>query len=232
MRRLCLTLLMGFGLSAAAQAADMPVKAPVAVAPVYNWTGCYLGGNAGYGWGRDHYTFVPVLDEGSHSLRGFVGGGQIGCDYQFASNWVIGIQGMFDGAAMRGDHNLTTAPPINDETRVRWFGTATGRIGYLVAPTALLYAKAGGAWLREDYNESFLGTFRGAASTTRSGWTIGGGLEWMFARNWSVFVEYDYFGLGTKRLSIPGPIAGPNTYDIKQDINVVLIGLNYRFGGL
>src|SRR5262245_58299456 len=92
---------------APASAADLPVKAPrVAPAPVVTWTGCYIGGNGGYGWARKEYVDpldVPPANLGSHDAKGGVGGGQVGCDYQTGA-WVFGVQGMFDGASLRGEH--------------------------------------------------------------------------------------------------------------------------------
>jgi outer membrane immunogenic protein len=101
------------GTAAVASAADMRVKAPAYKAPPpiagYNWTGCYIGGNVGYGWQRTTSTDVepnapPPFDAGTGTGTGIVGGGQVGCDYQFASSWVFGIQGMFDGAGVDGSH--------------------------------------------------------------------------------------------------------------------------------
>src|SRR5215469_14670966 len=96
-----------------------PPPPPVAPVPVFSWTGCYIGANVGGAWAHKDFRF-NFVDEGSHTARGIAGGGQIGCDYQFASNWLIGIQGMFDGADLTGDHFF------DDETfhtKVRWFGT-------------------------------------------------------------------------------------------------------------
>src|ERR1700688_716690 len=88
------------GFASMASAADLPVKAPVA-APAYSWTGCYIGGNLGGGWTHKEFHF-RAEDEGTLNVGGFVGGGQVGCDYQFASNWLIGVQGMFDGTTIKG----------------------------------------------------------------------------------------------------------------------------------
>jgi outer membrane immunogenic protein len=235
-------------------AADMAVKIPVKAppppsAPVYNWTGCFIGANIGYGWQRTTTTDVtsttPPFDLGTDTGTGVVGGGQLGCDYQFAPNWVVGIQGMFDGAGVKGSHLVPFSYSGDfsetETTKTDWFTALTARIGYSVVPQALLYFKGGPAWVHSNYSDEDLsGTFFppyiGQASGTRSGWTIGGGGEYLFAPNWSVFVEYNYVDLGTKTFGLTyncGASCGfsnPYFYSEKQNFQAILIGLNYRFG--
>lgn len=229
-------------------AADMPAKAPVArpaPAPVANWTGCYIGGNIGYGWAPTKWNDNGI-EFASHTVDGIVGGGQVGCDYQ-VDRWVFGIQGMFDGAGMKGSSaNLFLDPAggVVDESKITWFATLTGRLGYTVEPRTLLYVKGGIAWVHSKFNECCQPTvlfldeigalLDGTASVTRTGWTVGGGLEHMFAPNWSAFIEYNYIGLGTDTVTF-SPInnaPGPFNYHIEQNVHTVLVGLNYRFGGL
>src|SRR6266540_148029 len=98
--------IVAFGLTTLATsaiAADLPVKAPAPPAPVYAWSGCYVGGNVGWARTETRFRFNGV-DDGSHSSDGFAGGGHVGCDYQFSSNWVIGIQGLIDAADFGNDH--------------------------------------------------------------------------------------------------------------------------------
>jgi outer membrane immunogenic protein len=226
--------------AAPAIAADMPMKAPVykvAPAPTVSWTGCYVGGNLGYGWAPTTWNDAGV-EFASHTADGVVGGGQIGCDYQ-KGQWVFGIQGMFDGTGMEGySHKVIGAggPDIFDHTRVSWIATLTGRIGYAVQPITLLYVKGGAAWVRDKHDECCLPapapTDDGFANVTRTGWTVGIGLEHMFQPNWSVFLEYDYVGLGTHAVTFtPSGLTtgGPFVYDIRQNVQTVLVGLNYRF---
>ncbi len=137
-----------------AWAADMPRKAPAAppaaapAAPAVTWTGCYVGGNIGGGWALKDWANPSSNpenpgDRGTAALGGFVGGGQIGCDYQFSGSWVIGIQGMFDGASLKGDILDSFNPDFDLTNRVDWFATITGRLGYALIPTGLLYVKGG-----------------------------------------------------------------------------------------
>jgi outer membrane immunogenic protein len=233
-------------------AADMPVKArPVPAAPIYSWTGCYVGGSIGAGWQRTSTrdaepTTAPPLDTGTDTATGVVGGGQVGCDYQFASNWVAGIQGSFDGTDLKGSHVAPFAySGDNTETfssKTDWLATLTGRLGYVVLPQTLLYLKGGAAWVHSHYSDADPSAipvvpYLGTASATRTGWTLGGGGEYLLGRSWSVFAEYDYIGLGSDTLAFTyncGAVCGfnnPYHYSEKQNLQTVLAGLNYRFGG-
>ena len=190
-----------------AYAADLrlPIKAPPIVAPVTNWTGCYVGANVGGGWAEETYSDPLAVPPdpfalGSHTASGVIGGGQVGCDYQVGT-WVFGAQGMFDGSGIKGSH----LSPGGDflATRIPWFGTATGRIGYTIQPNLLAYVKGGAAWKRQDetITDAVTGLAEGGATATRWGWVIGGGLEYQFTRNWSVFAEGNYMDFGTRRIT-------------------------------
>jgi outer membrane immunogenic protein len=236
-------LLTASGAMAADLAARPYTKAPAMIAPVYSWTGCYVGGNIGYGWSPTKWTDNGV-EFTSHNADGVVGGGQVGCDYQ-SGPWVFGIQGMFDAADMKGrgvNRFLDPTGRVIDESKFSWLATLTGRLGYTVQPATLLYVKGGAAWARANFKECCeptvvvfdgLGPLAdGIADKTRSGWMVGAGLEHMFSPNWSAFIEYDYIGLGreTVRFSPINGAPGPFTYQIDQNIHTVLVGLNYRFG--
>ena len=152
--------------SAADLAARPYTKAP-APAPMisYNWTGCYIGGNVGGGWARTEQTqiakvggplIVPTIILARSTGDGdFIGGGQIGCDYQFAGNWVIGVAGHVRLRQSRSSHIVPTAFPgfpvgaFISNNRVNYTITATGRIGYLFAPQVLAYVKGGAAWANQ-----------------------------------------------------------------------------------
>jgi outer membrane immunogenic protein len=232
----------------AASAADMAMKArPMPAPPVmtYNWTGCYIGGNVGGGWARTSQSRValvngvvvaPADNFGSGTGSAFIGGAQIGCDYQFAGNWVVGIQGMFDFGNIKESHTNTAFPTFYDNTNVKDIFTLTGRVGYLFAPQVLAYVKGGGAWARVDYNNYFttpvVGLSESANGLNRSGWTVGGGLEWMFAPGWSVFGEFNYMDFGRKNIAF---VAAPGTQNVasvlstKLEVEQFLVGVNYKF---
>ena len=234
-----------------ALAADMAPrysKAPMAPpVMVYNWTGCYIGGNVGGGWARTDQTLVTrlgvvtPLDYGRSEGDNVIGGAQIGCDYQFAGNFVVGVQGMFDFGRIDSTHPIAAAPTFTSVNRTKDMFTATGRVGYLFAPQLLGYVKGGGAWARIDHNIFQPGGVLLSESATgvdRQGWTVGGGLEWMFAPGWSVFGEYNYMDFGRKDI---GFIAAPATLppftpglpsevvSTRLTIQQALVGVNYKF---
>jgi outer membrane immunogenic protein len=217
-----------------ALAADLPRKAPVYAPPPpppLTWTGCYLGANVGGAFGRATGTFD--IGEVSTSGSGFAGGGQIGCDYQFAGPWVIGFRNMFDGTSNDRSRTIGTGPLAGGVVNFnnQWFDTLTGRVGYALAPAWLLYFQGGGAWAHTSTNITFNGVQTGQGSNTRSGWTIGGGVEWMFAPHWSAFLEGNYMDFGTSnRVAVaPGGCAGGCAFSAKATEATVLVGVNYRF---
>jgi outer membrane immunogenic protein len=103
----------------------------------------------------------------------------------------------------------------------------------------LVYSKIGAAWAHFDYNNAYqiLGTtvYNSSASETRAGWTVGTGIEWAFAGNWSVKAEYDYMDFGRRTVDFAPVNVGinvPVNLDVDQRISVVKLGINYRFGGM
>ncbi len=199
-----------------------------------NWTGCYIGGNVGYGRARNEYGIDPAgpaLAIPDQTLNGIVGGGQIGCDYQF-DPFVVGIQGTFDWTSMDGTGDpflFSKSNPGTVKAQVPWIATLTGRVGYAFQPSLLVYVKGGAAWARTELNMFTNSGLFANADVTRTGWTVGGGLEWMFAPNWSVFVEYNHLDFDNRSLTFTS--VGGATFPIKfgQNIDLVQLGVNYRF---
>jgi outer membrane immunogenic protein len=231
-------------------AADLParmsVKAPVVAAIPYTWTGCYVGAHAGYGWGRTDFgdtlnNFIaPPATTARARTEGAVAGGQIGCNYQFASNWVVGIEGEYSWANIRGD-----VPPgdlffagKNLRSQTDALASVTGRIGYSW-DRVLFYGKGGGAWANDRYNlhqPEFpippFGTIPADDFTNRTGrvgWTLGVGAEWAFAENWSAKVEYNHYDFGSRSLNLTDPAGLIFPTDVRQRIDTVKFGINYRF---
>jgi outer membrane immunogenic protein len=227
MKKLLLGTAALVAFAAPAIAADMPArtytKAPVYTAPavIYNWTGFYIGGHVGGAFAGDN------------SLTGsdarFMGGVQGGFDYQFATYGVLGIEAQYSwmnsnntGMAFPGGGLITAN---NDQ-----LGSVTGRIGYTWGP-GLLYAKGGYAW-RDNPNIGVSVAGAPVAFTTdgthKDGWTVGAGLEYMFAPNWSAKAEYQYYNFGnTTFTGGPAPIVGSR---FRDDEHTVKVGVNYRFG--
>ena len=276
MRKLALACIVLCGLAAPGIAADVPVFAPYEppplLRPLYSWTGCRIGVNIGGGAAPQTFTdtagtfsgppgSTPGLSLGPHTARGVAGGGQIGCDYQ-AGPFVFGIQGFYDLTGMKAN-NLQPNGFFLNNSFLQSVATLTGRVGYTVTPTVLLYAKAGAAWVHDRYNVATPtglalnlcpgtmmlgpicaggvppvlvgpGTFLALGDPTETGWTAGVGAESaLFGSNWSVFLEYNYMNFGTTSVIFRSATAPGLTFplDIRQSVNVVLFGLNYRFYG-
>ena len=262
--------LAALALSAQANAADLGARPytkapPMIAAPIYNWTGFYAGINAGYGFSdRDTITTtgqvlanVNNVNGGARpgtvnlSRDGFVGGGQIGYNWQTGPNWVFGIETDIQYTDFNRTTTVVTAPlpptagTLNNTftTKMDYFGTVRGRLGYTWGAT-MLYGTGGFAYGGVDNSASFFGPpafagqlqFVGRDRSTRTGYTVGGGIEHMFSPNWSVKAEYLYYDLGSSNLNvavIPGSGGGGTGYSttIRNDGHIVRAGLNYKFGG-
>jgi outer membrane immunogenic protein len=226
--------------SSAAFAADLPPNAP-AMAPIalYDWTSCYVGGHLGGAFSDDTSSNRLGISR-SHNSSGFVGGGQIGCDYQAAPGWVLGAEGRGAGTALKASNastvtNLKTGVTLPSKFTVSndFLGSFTARVGYSFVDSWLFYAKGGVAWTNEKVDDAFT-TVLGVAvdpskSTTRTGWTAGTGVEWAFARNWSATLEYDYYGFGSNGLTLIDRNVTVTVFSFKDTINTVTAGVNYRF---
>ena len=227
MKKLLLAAAAMVVLAAPALAADNQprtyAKNPSYTAPeaVYNWTGFYIGGHVGGAWA------------GNNSLQGgsgrFLGGIQGGADYQFARNWVVGIEGQYSWLPSNNNGVLFPGGSLVTQNN-RELGSVTGRLGYTWGP-ALLYGKGGYAW-RDASNLGVGIAGTPAAFTTsnnrRDGYTVGAGLEYMFAPNWSAKVEYQYYNFGNTTFNTgPADIVGAR---FRDDEHTVKAGLNYRFG--
>jgi outer membrane immunogenic protein len=234
----------------AANAADLRVgptyKAPPAVAPVpvFSWTGCYVGGHAGWGWGRkDVNEAVTASGSGNRAktsatadTSGSIFGGQVGCDYQFSGNWVLGIEGSLSGGHIDGSSSDPIDPHDSGDVlhfRTDALGSVTARLGYAGwIPQTLLYVRGGVAWARDifDFQHADVAGSRGIFNQTRTGWTVGVGAEYTFMPHWSVFAEYDHYDFGTKNVTFYSCCDGFfSKIDVKQTIEVVKFGLNFRF---
>jgi outer membrane immunogenic protein len=209
-----------------AVAADMPVKARPAPAPVYLWTGCYLGGNVGWAQESVHFDDSSGFDD-RHSRSGFAGGGQFGCDYQFASNWVFGVQGMIDATDIKRRRFGALDSDFSFDHDAQWFATVTARLGFLVTPSTLLYAKGGWGTVKERSRVFDGDTEVSSVNRNASGADVGVGLEWMFTPNWTFFVEWDHIFLDHNSIQMDVS----SFANIHRDFDKVLFGINWRFGG-
>ncbi|MGH6857537.1 MAG: outer membrane protein [Methylocella sp.] len=294
LRRTLLASAGAMALTGAALAADLPSRAPPPVflppPPVFTWTGLYVGVNAGYEWSASNsvdvdtatvfnntaalsavgLTYGPAAAAGATGnfpvqTNGFIGGGQIGYNLQFANNFVAGIEADIQGiAGSNGSASAFTVTPrtpffppdavdtsLSVSKRIDYLGTVRGRLGFLLTPTLLIFGDGGlayggvqsatsiaGGEVPNTGSTNFSGV--GTISTSRVGWTAGGGLEWLFAPNWSVKAEYLYYDLGTVTYGT-GPMTTfltgtPTVTFVNQSRtttrfngNIVRAGLNYHF---
>jgi outer membrane immunogenic protein len=219
--------ILAIGWCGLAQAADVAVdKAkPPAPAPLL-WNGCYGGGNLG-GVGIRNSEFDPsgFGDLGGDGNSGVVAGGQFGCNYQIGS-FVVGGRVLFDADNTKSLHSVANNPTMdtisNDN---KYFATATGRFGYAPTPEILVYGQGGAAWTRNDIFPSLSGSTVDIATDKRMGYTGGAGVEYMFAPDWSFFVEYDYLAFGTKSVNFDQTLSPEN---VTLNAQMGLIGLNWH----
>jgi len=207
---------------AAANAADlehrhaMPTKAPIYEAP-YNWTGFYVGINGGAGWGRSTWD-TPAGSSGLDTSGGLVGG-TIGYNYQVGQA-VFGLEGDIDWSNLRGSTSGACLG-TSCETRNDWLATTRGRIGYAFN-RVMPYVTGGAAF--GDVKATADGI--GSQTTTRAGWTLGGGVEANIAGPWTAKIEYLYVDLGKAGCDASSCGAGA---DVSFTSNIVRAGVNYRF---
>lgn len=242
---------VALGLSAPASAADMAArpytKAPAPmVAAIYDWSGFYIGINGGGGTSHKCWDFVtPVtgvlLGEGCHNAVGGTVGGQVGYRWQ-STNWVFGLEGQGNWADFSGD-NISTVlfgTGLRQRSNIDAFGLLTGQVGY-AWNNVLLYVKGGGAVVSDRYRsyDVVTGLEFDRANETRWGATVGAGVEFGFAPNWSLGVEYNHIFLGDRTLNLTGSgnfVIAPlgvvtRSERISQDVDIALVRLNYRWGG-
>jgi outer membrane immunogenic protein len=246
--------LAALGMAAPASAADIAARPftkapPPMVAAIYDWSGFYIGANGGWGSSRkcwDAGTFGPIFigDEGCHDATGAVAGGQIGYRWQ-SSAWVFGLEAQGDWADLRGSQVnnvifLGTPGDVTNRSKIDAFGLFTGQVGYAWS-NVLFYVKGGAAVTRDVYEAitSVGGTVGAKATESRWGGAVGAGLEFGFAPNWSLGVEYDHLFMGNRTLGLYStgfvPVVGTagtlvGTNRMAQDVDLVTVRVNYRWG--
>jgi outer membrane immunogenic protein len=227
-------------MAAPALAADLPVKAPPPVyAPLYDWTGFYIGGNGG--WGRDDNCWYvrPVagfsLLDGCRNGSGGIVGGQVGYRWQQPNNhFVFGLEAQGDWANITRSQVSFLDPTLTFGTKVDGLGLFTGQLGF-GWDTWLWYLKGGAAVTSNTFSVS--STLGGiglvSASSTRWGGALGTGFEYGFTPNWSVGIEYDHLFMGdaTYSFAVARPLLAGALNRITQDVDMVTLRVNYRFGG-
>lgn len=252
MRRLGLGLLAATALAtcgAEALAADLAVKPrSQAPAPVFDpWRGWYAGGNVGGSWGRSQSDFIIssiTSITASESLRpdGVIGGGQLGYNWQLDPNWLIGAEADIQGSGQRASATRIDTVDVegvttNYETKVEWFGTVRGRLGYVFDRRILVYATGGLAYGRVSISGTSSDVFGGTTLSTaafsnsdvNTGWTAGGGVEGVaWDPRWTWKAEYLYLDLGTVDTTVTSVLITAHA-STKFTDHVVRAGLNFHF---
>jgi len=219
MKKLLLTGAALVVLATSASAADLAARAPATYAkapamltPLTNWSGFYVGAMGGYGWSND---------SGGANFKSGLGGGTVGYNWQ-AGQVIFGVEADAAGSSVKAS---ATSQGVTVNDKIPALGSATGRLGFAV-DSALLYAKGGYAWANNSVNALALGASF-TDSKVHSGWTIGGGGEYMFLPRWSAKAEYmysDFASVNYFGTVVPGGIDSG-----RQQIHSVKAGVNYHF---
>jgi len=217
-----------------AQAADMPIKAPTYVEPAANWTGWYIGAHAGAAWLNSNARFFEEGDKSdlsnlSFSKTGFIGGGQIGYNWQHG-NFVFGLEGDISGTSGKSTAQAGSQArsAYQFSSQIRWLSTVRGRFGLAVGDT-MAYMTGGVAFAgvkNSTFQPDRFGSY-GSTSKTRTGWTVGGGVEHMLSRNWTIGLEGLFVDLGKSQFS--NKLEDTKTSKFQNQAIIGRVKLNYKF---
>jgi outer membrane immunogenic protein len=220
--------------------------------PAYTWSGCYIGGGGGYSTGRSTQYTAPgarVTPVAPGFVPGFIGTGELGCNWQWGA-WVFGVEGDGSATNKEGQSFETQLVPFLGagrgawvaQTQERWLVTARARLGltnfWWFGPNTMVYVTGGGAWAKIDTSEFLPGTFATTSahleSNTRSGWTVGGGLEYAVGYGWSVkseflYVKFDDYTTFTNAPFAISPAGNISPRTVKLEDYIWRAGLNYKF---
>jgi outer membrane immunogenic protein len=210
-------------------APSLPLPSPAAV---YNWTGVYLGINGGYGTGNSNWSDGLVGTTGSFPTTGFLIGGTIGVNYQIGQ-YVFGIEGDGDWTNLQGNSGLTCGaiaaavpPPDSCQTQSQWLATLRGRVGYAF-DRILFYGTAGAAFGNIQTGLNPPSTFD---NSFEAGWTVGAGVEFAFAQNWTAKVEYLFVNLPNGACTTAANCGGAAGSIVSFNESIIRVGLNFKFG--
>jgi opacity protein-like surface antigen len=219
-------VIAAFGPANAADLAVRYAKAPPSV-PLYNWGGFYLGPNVGGAFGTESVS--TPFGGFSTDPSGVLGGVELGYNFLLSPNWLLGIECTLEWTSAQG--NAVIPNPVAAATITSthdWYDTLDGRLGFIQGPW-LYYAKGGAAWMaaRDAVTGNFIGVTAGTTvASTRAGWTVGAGVEYLFPSGWSAKIEYDYLDFGTQNLLFTnvGSMVGFNT-----QVHEVKLGVNFHW---
>jgi outer membrane immunogenic protein len=241
MKKVLLGTVALLALGAPASAADLAAykSPPPMIAAVYDWGGFYIGANGGWGSSHKCWDFVSpagalIATEGCHDATGGVAGGQIGYRWQ-SGTWVFGFEAQGNWADLKGSNSSILFPgTFTNESKIDGFGLFTGQVGW-AANNVLVYVKGGAAVTADRFRVIFtpLGALvANSDDDTRWGGTVGAGLEYGFAPNWTAGIEYDHLFMQDRTLTFTAPGGALfSTERIRQDVDLVTVRVNYRWGG-
>jgi len=240
MKKFMISMAVASSMAAPALAADMAVKAPppAPLPIIYNWSGFYIGANGGWGESHNCWDFVflagPAFSDGCRDRSGGLIGGQIGYRWQ-ANQFVFGLEAQGDWADLSNTRVSLLNPTLSTRVSTDGIGLFTGQIGW-AWNAALFYLKGGAAVTDNSFTILNTATGVGLVTTgaTRWGGTLGIGFEYGFAPNWSFGAEYNRLWMGTANNSFTTPdprLAGILNNRITQDVDMLTLRINYRFGG-
>jgi len=243
MKRMLLSAvaLLALGSAAPALAADLPAhayaKAPDMIPAAYDWSGVYVGLNGGWGTANRCFDSITptgalIANDGCHNTSGGFAGAQAGYRWQLSS-WVFGFEAQGDWASLKGSNAGIVSSPNVDRSRIDAFGLFTGQVGY-AWNTVLLYFKGGGAVIADRNDILSAGTVIATSSgENRWGGTVGGGIEFSFAPNWSAALEYNHLFVANNNTNFTNLATGAfvSSDRIRGDADLVSVRVNYRWGG-
>jgi outer membrane immunogenic protein len=246
MKKFCLVAvgLVASAIAVPASAADLAAKRPYTKAPpppavvaIYDWSGFYIGANGGWGQAHNCLDFITLagvtVHDGCRDASGGLAGGQVGYRWQ-TGQFVFGLEAQGDWADLSARHVSLINPAFQTRAKVDGLGLFTGQVGY-AWNAALLYLKGGAAVTSNRFDVLTNPAGFGVASTssTRWGGAVGAGFEYGFAPNWSVGLEYDHLFMGhaNNSFSVINPIVASTLNRISEDVDMVTLRINYRFGG-
>jgi outer membrane immunogenic protein len=245
MRRILFVAVASMIAASRASGADLPVPAPAyypAVPVVYDWGGGYIGINGGYAFGQSEWSDAlnpsGNSSTGNFNVNGGLVGGTIGVSGQWGA-WVFGVEGDFDWQGLSGTSSSafctslftstalnSTAAGLSCKTQSNWFGTIRARFGY-AWDRVFAYGTAGGAGVNVQTSLNGLP----AQTNSEFGWTVGAGLEWAFAENWTAKVEYLFVDLAQNAACNHGSSCGfDSNSTVKLNENIVRVGVNFKYG--
>lgn len=196
---------------------------------VQDWKGFYIGLHAGYGWGEKYwFEKANPANLADHEPSSLIGGLQGGYNFQF-DQFLVGIEGEVALANMEDQSPSTLFPGYTKHSDVNAVGTITGRAGFNFSGI-LPYVKVGFAWSDDEYTIKLNGLDWASASESRTGWTVGAGVEYLISATWSVKLEYNYFNMGDENVTFtPNDGSPTEIWNVEQKFNIIKVGFNYQF---